>query len=354
MRISTSNSVILAFLSLGVLHAEEVPAADSSPAADTLIPNAFPSQILPVPNVRKHGAPSYHPSPMKTKTIPLVILTAAAFGAALHAQETKTADAQPATARILGDFPDGTPPAPEAAKPAFIVRSRDILKTETHQQGGRTITVQQIKPIALPEPAKPVSLPDPATPAVEERIAEVQSAYPEQEMLLIGATVFHTKDATARSLVTLSPLGGGEPVTFFSSADFALLSGFASFVGSDGETHALLMSWGNEEIGTLADLATKRGLDYGLTKIPELPTGKATFAVLSEKPDAATLASIQSLHDLYNNEHDKLLAAYQGREKARVRQETELKAHPPKPKDITLNYWRTETPTAQQKKETTR
>ena len=51
------------------------------------------------------------------------------------------------------------------------------------------------------------------------------------------------------------------------------------------------------------------------------------------------LASIQSLHDLYNNEHDRLLTAYQDREQASLAREAELKANPPKPKDIVLNYW---------------
>ncbi len=264
------------------------------------------------------------------------------------------ATASPSSARVIGEIPDGTPPPPEPAKPGSAVLARDILKTEIHQQGGRTITIQQIKPIALPAPAKPVPPPDPAVPDVQARIEEIQSAHPEQELLLIGATIFRTQDETFRSLVTLSPLGGGESVTFFSSADFALLSGFTSFIGTDGETHSLIMSWGNEKIGTVGDLATYRGLDYGLTTVPELPTGKATFAVLSENPDAATLASIRSLHDLYNNEHDRLQIAYEGRERFRLQNEAKLKAHPPQPKDIVLNYWRTKAPATQQKGVTAR
>ncbi|MEO5712137.1 MAG: hypothetical protein ABIT37_01505 [Luteolibacter sp.] len=293
------------------------------------------------------------------KPIPLVFLAVLASATLVFSQGEKPvsfpeASTSPTTARVLGKIQDGTPPPPEPAKPGFAVRSRDILKTETHQQGGRTITVQQIKPIALPEPAKPVAPPDPAAPAVQERIAEIQSEHPEQEFLFIGATVFRAKDATVRSLVTLSPLGRAQPITFWSSADFALLSGFTSFVGSDDETHSLMMAWGISEIEAISDIPTKRALDQGLTTIPDLPAGKATFAVLSEKPDPATLASIQSLHDLYNNQHDQLVTAYQGREAARLRNEAELKAHPPKPKNIVLNHWRTIAPATQQKGEATR
>ena len=48
--------------------------------------------------------------------------------------------------------------------------------------------------------------------------------------------------------------------------------------------------------------------------MPTLPAGKATFTITSGNLSAESLASIQSLHDLYNNEHDRLLTMYQGRE----------------------------------------
>jgi len=270
----------------------------------------------------------------------------AIFHSSLASAETPgvEAAASPTTARILGQIPDGTPPPPEPPKPGFIVPTRDILKTETHWQGGRTITVQQIKPIALPAPAKPIAPPDPADPTIQERITTAQRAHPEQEFLFVGATVFRAKNATVRSFVTLSPLGRAQPITVWSSADFALLSGFSSFIGSDGEDHSLIMAWGTTEIEAISDIPTQRGFDFGLSKIPELPPGKATFVVLFDHPDPATLASIQSLHDLYNNEHDRLLCAYQGRERARLQHEAELKANPTQPKNIVLNHWRTQSP----------
>jgi hypothetical protein len=282
---------------------------------------------------------------MKPNPIPLALFVALATTALLSAQDKPTGDST--TARILGEIPDGTPPPPEPPKPEFIIPAKDILKTTTHQQGGRTITVRKINPIALPEPPKAVALPDTSQPAIQESIAEITAKYPDQELLFIGATVFHAKDSTIRSLVQISPMGGGESVSFWSSADFALLSGFASFIGSEGYAHSLIMSWGAEEIDSIAGFIEKQGTEYGIEKAPELPAGKAAFAIISEKPTEATLASIQSLHDLYNNEYDRLKTAYQGRERARLQHEAELIANPPKPKDIVLNYWRTERPAAQ-------
>ena len=76
--------------------------------------------------------------------------------------------------------------------------------------------------------------------------------------------------------------------------------------------------------------------------IPEFPAGNATFVITSGDPTAETLASIQSLHDLYNNEHDRLKAAYEGRERAQRLHEAKLKANPPQLKNIVLNYWRSD------------
>ncbi len=283
---------------------------------------------------------------MKRIPIPLALLAALAAAVFAHAQDTQIA-IHPA--RILGEIPDGTPPPPQPPKPEFIIPAKDILETTTHQQGGRTITVSKINPITLPEPFKAVAPPDTSQPAVQERAAEITAKYPDQELLFIGASIFHAQDSTVRSLVQISPMGGGDSVSFWSSADFALLSGFSSFIGSDGDAHSLVMSWSAEKIDSIAGFIEKQGREYGIEKAPELPAGKATFAIISEKPTEATLASIQSLHDLYNNEHDRLEKAYHGRERARIQHEAELKANPPKPKDIVLNYWRTETPAAAEK-----
>jgi hypothetical protein len=103
--------------------------------------------------------------------------------------------------------------------------------------------------------------------------------------------------------------------------------------------------WGVSEIETRTALQKELGSES--PPIPDFPPEKATFHISSGNPRKQTLASIHCLHDLYNNEHARLEKAYQGRERARILYEAELKANPPKPKDIVLNYWRTEIPAAQ-------
>jgi hypothetical protein len=281
---------------------------------------------------------------MKPIPIPLALLAALAATMLVHAQEKPTADLS-TPARILGEIPDGTPPPPQPPKPKFIVPAKDILHTQIHQQGGRQITVRKITPIQLPPPpqiAPPLDITD---PAIQERIVEAREEHPADEFLCVGASVFRPKDSRPLSLVHIWPQGRVEPIVFWSSADFALISGIGIFTGADGGTRNLFLMWGVSEIETRIALQNELGPES--PPIPDFLAEKATFHISSGNPSQQTLASIQSLHDLYNNEHDRLEKAYQGRERARLQHEAELKANPPKPKDIVLNYWRTETPSAQ-------
>lgn len=245
----------------------------------------------------------------------------------------------PTTARIIGELPDGTSPPPEPPKPKFIIPEEEILESQIHEQGGRKIVVQKISPIALPPPPTTEPTLDKTSPALQARIASLREKFPKNEMLRIGVTLYRSKNSTPRALCNYWPAATETPVTFWSSADVALLTSFCSFVGSDGETRSLVMGWSTLDIDGMDRLHEKLGIPYNAPNIPQLPDGKATFVIISGNTSAESLASIQSLHDLYNNEYDRLLTAYQGRERASAAREAELKAHPPKPTNIVLNYW---------------
>jgi hypothetical protein len=253
--------------------------------------------------------------------------------------------ATPTTAHIIGNIPDGTPPPPQPPKPVFIVPAADILASTTQQQGGRTITIRKIKPIALPPPPPPAEITF-AEPDAEfsARLAEYREAHPKNELLLLGATVFRSKDSPPRTLVRWWPQSGRGTITFWSSADFALIAGgINSFADTAGVTHHTLMGWGNVDINRMAELYAAKGREYDAPDLPEFPEGKATFQITGDtKPTAAELVVIQSLHDIYNSELARLRTAYEGRERVRIEREAYLKANPPQPKNIVLNYWRTE------------
>jgi hypothetical protein len=284
--------------------------------------------------------------PLKSLSRILPILLAAATFA--HSQDGPGTASIKTTARILHTIPDGSPPPAAPPKPEYPIASREILSSKTHQLGGRDITIRKIKPIALPPP------PAPAEPAAlsedfPQRLAEYREAHPRSGLLFLGATVYRPKDGPPHSLVRYWPEGGRE-ITFWSSADFALIAGgIQSFADNEGRTHHIFMSWGNVDIDRMTELLAVNGRTYLAPEIPNFPEGKAAYQIIGQSPPAEHLAAIQALHDIYHKDHAELLTAYQGREQARIEREAYLKANPPQPQNITLNYWRTTKPAAARK-----
>ena len=287
---------------------------------------------------------------MKTASRILPVLLAATTLA--HSQEESGSafgqTTEPSAARILHPIPDGTPPPVTPPKPEYPIASREILSTKTHHQGGRNITIRQIKPIALPPPPAPAE-PAALTEEFTQRLADYREAHPRSGMLFLGATVYRPKDGPPRSLVRYWPEGGRE-ITFWSSADFALIAGgIQSFADKEGLEHHIFMSWGTVDIDQMTELLAANGRTYLAPEIPNFPEGKATYQIIGQSPPAEHLAAIQALHDIYRNQHAELLAAYEGREQARIAREAYFKANPPQPRNITLNYWRTTKPVADRK-----
>jgi hypothetical protein len=289
------------------------------------------------------------------KTNSLLFLTLFSSVVLVHSQYESTAPNQESSAEqastpvvtaasILGEIPDGTPPPPQLPKPKYHVASRDVLHTATHEQGGRTITIQQIKPIDLPPPPAPM-VPDAGelSPEFKQRLDEFRQTNPKSGLLLVGATVFRSKDSPPRTLVRFWPEGSGHAITFWSSADFALIAGgINSFMDTAGDTHHLLMGWGNVDIDRMSELYAAKGREYDAPAPPEFTEGKASFQITGDQPGAEKLVAIQSLHDIYNDQYERLKTAFEGRERARIERAEYLKANPPQPKSITLNFWRTE------------
>lgn len=286
---------------------------------------------------------------MKTH-LPLVVLCGLiSSGFAVEAPAPITA------ARITSPLSDGTPPAPEPEKPKLIVRPENIVSSETHEQGGRQITLRQITPIDLPPPPE-APAPVEVTPAMRALWDQRRAQFPRQELVRLGATVHRSKSAPTRSHVTLWQADenpddsiSSSPVVFWSSADFALLTSFATFQGNDGKSRSLLMTWSERDDNRISAWLSKNGTVYQAPKSPELPTGPATFKVISGQPTPATLSTIQSLHDLYNTEQPRLQAAHDSRQQAQRLAAAQAKANPPQPKNLILNYWHLpSTPAAQE------
>jgi hypothetical protein len=265
------------------------------------------------------------------KTTPRFLLAVLVTATSPHLSAQTPANST--TARILGDLPDAV--SPTAPKPGFTVKPADILTTQVHRQGGRTITLSEIRPITLPTPLQPTP-PALSDLAVQQRLKISPTDPQDAGLILAGATVFRQPDGTARSLVTLTSATTGETITFLSSADFGLLASIGTFSGTDGKNRSLILSWSVEPCENTTDLTTRLQASYGLKKTPKLPPGTASYTLLTGNPDPATRTALQSLHQIYTTEHPRLLAAHQ----ASLLQQTTLNsAAPPPPKNLVLNHW---------------
>ncbi len=298
-------------------------------------------QLLNSPSTRKDFFQTN--LPMKSASLIFVALLAAV--GLVSSQDKAELATVPTTARILGTIPDGTPPAPEAPKPEYRVAPTDILQTTTLREGGRNITLQQIKPIALPPPPQPADTASAPSPEFLHRLTEFREAHPRTAIFNLGATIYQSKDQPVRTLLQLWPEGGGQPIKVWSSADFTLIAGgIRSFIDTEGNTRHLMVMPSRIDIDRMTNLFASKGKTYTAPQIPVFPEGKATFQIIGDSPSPSDLTALQSLHDLYNQNHAELLAAHQGREQANLQREAELKANPPQPKDITLRFWHTERP----------
>lgn len=277
--------------------------------------------------------------PMK-RYLTALFLSGLLFSPAASAQEL-------GRAHIPYPIPDGTPPPPAPPKPTWTVPQQDVLSAKAYAEGGRTITVREIKPIPLPEPPPPrePSAPVQLSEEMQEKMAEFREKYAEYQLLFLGATMYRMEDGSVRSHVRIDGMKNREPIVFWSSADFSLLSGIGTITDKEGYQRAIMMSWGFRDIKNEARIAARAaaaGYEYHPAVVPELASGPASYLIEQGKPDEEATLIIDSLHEILNHDEAELKRAFAGRERARKEREAYLKANPPQPRNIVINHWRVE------------
>jgi len=248
-----------------------------------------------------------------------ILTLALACGLPLHAQEDSGA-------KLVGSVSDGTPaePAPPKDLPAFTVRSTIVRQLED-----RKIIMQRVNDPQLPDPPPP---PPSATkeelealrasPEWQERIAN----YKPTKLILLSATVVDGKATFVRWYHE------GEEFQAWSNVDFNHLSGFAEFE-SDNTRYGFIMAVG--------DISTDKERKFEWPgKPPELGVDYPAFTLVKgDESKGDAVAMMIALHDLYENEQEKLVAAHEGRLRARAEREAWLRANPPQPQDTVIQFW---------------
>ncbi len=286
----------------------------------------------------------------------LLLIHLAAFGTLLP----NFAAAEPVSgksAEIPGEISDGkpSPPAPPPVLPEFQVQStveREMYVVESPPMTGlppvegtiRT-TVHQVEDPKLPDP------PPPPVPLENSRENFRVADHGESEwsrLVFVSATVYDH----SRTLLRCHPNGNvKKEITVWSNLDFNHFSGFSSFevTAADGKVRRydlLLMGIGNEDTQKRAAFLAKHAaylaehsIEYQLPEIPTLPDDRPAYIIQDAAPDAEAVQLVEDLHTLYRHEGARMEAAYHARIKAEAEQRAYYLAHPPVPKDVTMNFW---------------
>ena len=281
---------------------------------------------------------------MKTlRIIPLLIGAACLFGQGF-AQDIRTAPATTVAALPEPVSVVAPPiPVPPAVKPDFQIESTQVKLIEVVEappmtglppvEGTMKLTVHTVTDPGLPEPAPPAVAPNP-NPAETDATWPIE-LFEETHIVSISATVYDR----SRTLLVFHSIGGGKPVTAWSNIDFNHFCGLGSFEakGVNGPTrnYHLMMGIGNEDAAQLAE--NPEG-----PQIPTIPDGTPAFRIVTENPDPAAVKLVEDLHALYRTEGARMAADVAARDKENKERKAYLLANPPKPKDVTVHFWKRE------------
>jgi len=261
-----------------------------------------------------------------------------AFASASLAQEVRyapltTTAFMPVVVEMPASQALSAPPAPKFR--AITSHSQRIYVEESPPMPGLppvagmvTLKVETVKDPMLPAPA-PVAVPSRskrATPSSEE----------DSYFCFVSATVYDK----SRTLLRFHLSGSdATEVTAWSNIDFNQLRSLSRFEakGTTAKMRHYELAFG---IGDESSEAS-------VVKIPKIPSGKPGFLISSKKPSAAALMFLQDIHALYRSEGKKLAQATFAAAKAERERRAALIANPPKPKDITIRFWKPEATSSQ-------
>ncbi len=246
---------------------------------------------------------------------------------------------------------DNAPPKEPIKKPDFKIESTQVKLIDVVEsppmvglppvEGTMRLTVHNVADPGLPDP------PRPAPPIVDDSKTLVglepsNVNRRDMGMVSLSATVYDHK----RTVLRCNIFGGAErkEITAWSNLDFNHFCGFGNFEakGTNGvvRSYSLMMGIGNENTETRGELLASKGFEYEGPEIPVIPDGAPAFVIQTENPDPESVTLIEDLHALYRAEGTRMAEAAAARQKANEERRAYLLANPPKPKNVTVNFWK--------------
>ena len=242
------------------------------------------------------------------------------------------------------------PPAP-VEKPDFQIESTQVKLLDVVEsppmpglppvEGTITLKVHSVADPGLPEPPAP----SPVQYAENGQLCELLAEYAKERQKIRHAFISATVYDHSRTRLTCYPSGGRDhAVTVWSNIDFNHFGGIVSFeaTGADGEPreYFFLMGIGNENTEFRAQKLAEHGIQYEPPEIPDIPDGAPAFVIESNDPHPESITLIEDLHALYRDEGVRMAEQAAAREAATEARRRHYLANPPKPKDVTIHFWK--------------
>lgn len=277
-----------------------------------------------------------------TKIHSLSVACLLAFLSPVFAQERELSTGL--DAKVIGGISDGKPSPP---LPPKVLPKYRINWTQVHQKNGQKIIVNQVQ---APVPAMKPEVERMSDEELAQRSREFEKNLAESKpsggVFMVFATIYD------RHTTHLSWWHDGEKFEAYSNVDWNYLGGFASFEGR-GKRYSMLLLSSNASVNK-AERNHQRHKIPDLPKLPELANrGAAYMVVKGDESNDGAMEFMEAIHDLYEAEKPRLVAAYLEREKnrkIRAEKEAELRKDPPPKPDIIVNYWRKKTPLTPEQK----
>lgn len=238
-------------------------------------------------------------------------------------------------ARIIGGISDGR--ISQTAITLHASRDYSVLWSRKHMQQGRTVTINRIVPPIT------VSAGNLTTPV--KGIDSEEFSYPAENSLPYGGCLMLTATTYDHKTTLVSFWQNGNWHQVWSNVDWNLLCGFHTFEGR-GKRYDFFLLHSNIFTKHLDELE-QRNIAITRPRPPRLPSVEENGACYnwdgSENVNEQALEFLEALHELYDVEKDRLIAAYQERvknHKILQSQREELSRNPPPKPDLIINFWK--------------
>lgn len=203
---------------------------------------------------------------------------------------------------------------------------REVKRSQVIQQGGRHICLQEcVAPVETPK-LEPKTI---TTTEIYD-LSGGDENYVASVMIHISATVY-MEGEKHYSHIRLSQ--GEDKIEVWSSMNAMEIAGMSNYMARGIEYYTLLGHGMEREIS-----ASEAGCPVHRDKLNK---DKARFLVVGDRDDESqALEAMRGLHAIYNKEKVALEVAYQRRLSNQERARIWDAENPPKPKDITIRFWK--------------